>query len=181
MHTQLRGKKVISVIRDPRDTIVSYYHHKKSRDGEYNGSLDDFLRDEGVGFVRLLAFLNAQMSVSQNDEAAVLQVTYEEMHEDTQKVLQEVLYFLGIEEDETLVQEAIDYSHFDAVKNRERTGELENGRFGKGFDGTENSYKARKGKVGSYKEEMNQEQIVWCNTLMEAMLPKELQFYLESY
>lgn len=181
MKELVRSKRVISLVRDPRDTIVSYYHHKKSRDGAYDSTLSEFLRDSEYGFVRLLSYLNAQTTVVTENAAEAVTVHYEDMHTDPRSVMKAVSYFLHIEVQLELVDEAIAYTSFENVKKRERAGKLQNGRFGAGADGSENSYKARKGKIGSYQEEMTRDDIVWCNTLMDAMLPKELHFYLEDY
>jgi hypothetical protein len=48
--------KVIFLVRDPRDIIVSLYFHKRFRDGIYNQSLHDYIRNPIGGFNTLISF-----------------------------------------------------------------------------------------------------------------------------
>jgi hypothetical protein len=173
-------KRVVLLVRDPRDTILSYYHHTSKREGEYDGTLSEFIRDPHVGFARLLIYLNALMLDTEEFADDHVLVSYEQLHNEPEKAIKDVLSFLDITIDNKLMKEAIEFARFDNIKDMERSGKLDNGRFGEGTDGGEDSYKARKGKMGSYQEEMSDADIYFCNTLMNALLPDRLSHYNEK-
>ena len=50
------GKRVLLLIRDPRDTAVSFYFQATRRSHVYSGKLGDFLRDPRFGIERIIQF-----------------------------------------------------------------------------------------------------------------------------
>ena len=55
--TAFVDKRVVLLIRDPRDTVVSAYHQETKRvDQKYPGSISDFIRDPRMGIERIIEF-----------------------------------------------------------------------------------------------------------------------------
>ncbi|WP_143728052.1 sulfotransferase domain-containing protein, partial [Moorena bouillonii] len=55
---EYQDKRVILLVRDPRDAIVSSYYQKKKREKAYYGILTEFIREEKGSFATLIAFYN---------------------------------------------------------------------------------------------------------------------------
>lgn len=171
-----RSKKVILLVRDPRDVVVSYYNHCRFRDTTFEGSLSEFICHSKFGLMKVITFMNLWVENKDRQKDFMI-LSYEEMQADPEKGFERVLTFLGLPFDPVLVKASVAFSRFDNLKKLERAGELGSGRYGVGKSGTENSYKVRKGKVGSYKEEMSQEDKVLCDACIKLTLSEELVRY----
>ena len=53
-----KNKKVILLVRDLRDVMVSYYLHCSKRDNIYHKEISDFIRDRKFGIAKAVEFLN---------------------------------------------------------------------------------------------------------------------------
>lgn len=73
--------KVVFLIRDPRDVIVSLYFQKTKRVHQYTGSLSEFLYREQGSFNSLLHFYNI-WAKNRNVPEDFLLLRYEEIHAD---------------------------------------------------------------------------------------------------
>jgi len=145
MHDQ-HLPKVVYVIRDPRDTMVSYWHYRKFLSHDFNLPLADFLSsddhwpcdwDEHVA-----GWLLPQ------SHPHLLLVRYEEMHKDAAAVLRRVLEFAGVRQTAAKIEMAVEASRFENMRAAEE-------RFGViGKAGDESERFVRKGRVGSWQEEM---------------------------
>src|SRR5215510_3046374 len=143
--------KVVYVLRDPRDVMVSYYHYKRLTDASFCSSLQEFVMSDNhypgrwdkhvVGWL-----LNGQ-------HTPLCLVRYEEMHQDTQGILKRVLDFAGLSYTEADISRAVEASQFE----RMRAGEEKYGiphpdiltHTGERF--------VRRGKIGGYRDELNVE------------------------
>ena len=55
----LKSKKIIFLVRDPRDIVVSLFHGSRTRDLVYDGSdISVFIRDKNCGFPKIIKFMN---------------------------------------------------------------------------------------------------------------------------
>src|SRR5262245_22823539 len=109
--------KVVYVLRDPRDVMVSYYHYRRLTDASFCSSLQEFVMsdnhypcqwDEHVAGW-LLNGLNAHLCL----------VRYEEMHKDTPGVLKRVLDFAGLSYTEAGILRAVEASRFERMRSAE--------------------------------------------------------------
>ncbi len=53
-----KNKRIIFLTRDPRDILVSSWHHLKYRENIYREGLTEFIREELVGIDKVIAFMN---------------------------------------------------------------------------------------------------------------------------
>ena len=83
--------------------------------------------------------------------------------------LSKVLEFVSSEENNPEQLDRIyNFSKADNMRKLERNGKIEGMR---NFGNDNNSLKVRKAKIGSYKNEMNESDIAFCNHLMRFLPP----------
>lgn len=112
-------QKMIYTVRNPKDAVISRYHHFKNVHG-YSGSLTDMLDGYlagdtmfGSNFRHVEEFL-ALSKIKKN----LLIVQYEDMVTDMVKVVTQLNNFLGGPLKEADIETVADYVHFDKMKNR---------------------------------------------------------------
>lgn len=163
--------KVVFLMRDPRDVVVSYYLQASSpRKNEYSGDLKEFIRDPLCGFEKILAF-NRGWYKARSAFNGFFPVTYEQIKDDTHAKIREIVSFMGIPRiTDTLIENAVAQNNFSRMKKREASGELYR-RFGEMFaDGThsnEEFFKVRRGKIGGYRNYMDEEDQEYCARMIE--------------
>ncbi len=183
---EFRGRKVIFMVRDPRDVIVSYYFHKTRREkphtfwffqkrrrethGPFTGTISEFLRFDIGGFDTLLRYYNVWADSRELTEAFLL-VRYEDMHEDPERELRRVLDFLGLGEiTDDEAREAIAFASFDNMRKME-AGEATGSYKLKPADPSDaESFKVRKGKVGGYIDYLEPEDVDYLDRRMAETL-----------
>ncbi len=183
---KLAGKKVILLVRDPRDVIVSYYHHKSRRERDrdfwwfqgkrkqthsrFQGTLAEFLEVEIGGFDTLLRYYNVWEQVRRTP-AAFLLLRYEDMQADPAAQLRRVLDFVGLSAvSDAVVKEAVEYASFRNMQKIESGQEVKSFKLKAGDVNDPDSYKVRRGKVGGYRDELTPAQIVQLERKMAASL-----------
>jgi hypothetical protein len=159
-----RHRRVILLVRDPRDVIVSLYHQMSGRRGEDVGALDEFVDRPAGGFASLLAFYDAWAGAL-DVPAAVLVVRYEDLHADPVAQLRRVLAFLGVQDvDAATVDDAVAYGSFANMRRLEEAGTSASTRLRPVGD----AYKTRRGRVGGHRDELAPEQVARLDALMAA-------------
>jgi len=91
---------MVVLYRDPKDVLVSYYHHEVFRGPHprFQGDADAFVSDPVFGVGKLVAYYNA-VAASRRRSAAPTGVTrYEDLWSDPQQTLQRSLELIGIED-----------------------------------------------------------------------------------
>jgi hypothetical protein len=184
---KLAGKKVILMVRDPRDVIVSYYHHKSRREplrdfwwfqkkrkethSRFEGTLADFLAQDIGGFDTLLRYY-AIWEKARHTPGSFMLLRYEDMQTDPAGELRRVLDFSGLSQiTDAEVKEAVEYASFHNMRKIEAGEEVKSFKLKAGDVNDPNSYKVRRGKVGGYRDELTPAQIERLEAKMAAMLP----------
>ena len=151
-------KGIIHIVRNPLDVAVSFAHHSN------------------ITIEKSIKFLNNRKALSTNPKqlnpqlrqqllswsqhylswsstpAPYLQVTYEKLIEDTEKEFRKIILFIYNEVDVKKLKKAVKQSAFKELRKQEQTGNFkERAIQSKSF--------FRKGKSGSWKNEMSEEQI----------------------
>lgn len=159
----LKNKKIVLLVRDPRDEIVSLYHDHTKRNFWYKGDISSFIRDPDWGLKKVLNFMNLWAEEMSKRREDFLLIKYEDMKNDTKKELKKILNFLNIQTSEEIIDEAVKYGSFENMRKIELKGEIKDWRIKPVNPNDPNSFKTRKGKIGSHKEELNQEDIDHIN------------------
>jgi hypothetical protein len=167
------GKKVILLVRDPRDVAVSQYFQWKFRmrpakkflnDYPAHGedvSVFEFVMNRDAGLRRVVDFLNGwAREISQIRD--ILVVRYEDMRTDPERVLKEVVDFLGTPGSETQVKEAVAFAAYENMKKLEEKKAFASSgrRLVPGDRKNPDSFKVRRAKVGGYRDYFDDDQIM---------------------
>jgi hypothetical protein len=179
------GKRIILLVRDPRDVAVSQYFQWKFRMrpvkkvlNEYpphgaEVSVFDFVMGEGAGLAKVLDFLETWQRELPKTEASLI-VRYEDMRADPATALHRVLEFLGTPGTAEQIQEAVAYASYDNMKRLEQSKVfwLSGTRLRPGDRKNADSYKTRRGKVGGWRDYFDEPQIAAIDAkLRERPLP----------
>ncbi len=166
-HQFYKGKKVILLVRDLRDVMVSYYMHCTKRNDIYNGSISDFIKDEYFGIKKAVYFLNiwyAQRHIPKE----FLMVHYEDITRNPVNEFLKIIKFMNITVNLEFAKGAVDFASFENMKNLERSGKLElNGRFGSQKKDEEDAYKIRKGIAGGFVDYLDINDIQYINNYIK--------------
>lgn len=161
-------ERIILLLRDPRDTVVSWYHHSTKRLlPKYEGTISDFIRNPNYGIQRIVEFHVLWLGVAaQHRNVRVLR--YEDMHRDVAAVIAEALSFFGESRPTGTIQRAIVNNTFEELQRRERSNEFDpvyRARMGTPNPDDLNSLKFRRGVVGSYRYELSPADIAYCDSV----------------
>ncbi|MGD2070517.1 MAG: sulfotransferase domain-containing protein, partial [Gemmatimonadota bacterium] len=138
-HREFDGRRgrVVYVIRDPRDVLVSYHDYLKGRWSHEVPPLDTFVESERWGVPAWCRHVTSWAP------ARSRLVRYEELHEDTGGELRRLLDDLGLPVDDAAVERAVERSSFQSMKRIEHEHGLPP------REGADPSYRfMRKGAVG---------------------------------
>ena len=137
-------RRVIYLLRDGRDVMVSYYHHACTLFGpqEWNRFLD---HPPGLGEKW---HEHVEAWLANPHQAEVLIVRYEDLRRDTAAELRRICTFLGRDESPARLQEIVAAASFETMKAREKT---------LGWDHPHwpaDQPFVRRGAVGSFRDEL---------------------------
>lgn len=110
--------KVLYLVRDGRDVLVSYYHHyRKYRD--FKGTFSDYLQ-RGVRRVEWSTHVDDWVFKRDLDHNFCL-IRYEDMLEDPTRELTKVVAFTGLKVTPEQIAQAVEFSAFDNMRRIEDT------------------------------------------------------------
>lgn len=165
---QLRKKKkIILLLRDPRDVIVSLYLHLQKRGFKtgvsFDGSLSEMIRDSRLGIRTLLEIQNHWLEEWAHHEQCLIW-RYEDCRRDPLASFSRVLRFLdGRLVDNGLVEESVAFADFGNMRTMERRGEINRPMLRPGNPADLESYKVRRGVVGGYADYLTSDDIAYID------------------
>jgi hypothetical protein len=174
-----KGKKVIFLVRDPRDTIVSlYFQHTKrvfDKRGKplYKGkSISKFIREKRGSFDSILEFYNVWYKNRRIPKGFLL-VRYEDIfHGNKVKELKKILNFMGLNSiRESTIKKVVNEYTFEKMKKLEKENRFMEGRLKPGDKTDAESFKMRKGKVGGHKEHLSRADVKYLTSKIKKELP----------
>ncbi|MFQ5416125.1 MAG: sulfotransferase domain-containing protein [Myxococcota bacterium] len=158
--SRFSDKRVVLMVRDPRDVMVSSYFQATKRMRAYQGSISGFIRDECYGVRTVLAMYRGWQE-SQQVPVEFLLVRYEDLHADPGAALRRVLAVMGVGAcDDAVIESAVRHGEFGNMRVMERSGRFDRKlRPGDATDGE--SYKVRRGVVGGFADYLGAEDIAY--------------------
>ena len=167
-----RNRRILLLVRDPRDVAVSQYFQWKYRMSPHKRWLncyppkDDeltiwrFVAEHEAGLDRAIRFLDVWSEAASKLEAIEV-LRYEDMRTEPEAALHRVLRFLGADPDQAGVRDAVEYSRFDNMRQLEEELQVSarGRRLAPGERGKSDTYKVRRAKVGGWRDYFDEEQI----------------------
>jgi len=178
------GKRIVLLVRDPRDVAVSQFFQWQFRMRPNKKFINDypphgadigvweFVQDRDAGVPRIVDYFNgwARAIPELKD---VLIVRYEDMRADPAAVLASILEFTGTEVSAGQVQEAVDFAAYDNMKKMEQEKFFKGSgaRVKPGDKDNPQSFKVRKAKVGGYRDYFTDEQCAQLDAMVAGLDP----------
>jgi hypothetical protein len=179
-----KGKRIVLLVRDPRDVAVSQFFQWQYRmrpnkkfinDYPPHGadiSTWDFVLHEEAGVPHIVDYFNgwAQAIPELQD---VLIVRYEDMRTEPTEELSKILDFTGADASDEQVREAVEFAAFENMKKmeEERFFKGSGARVKPGDKNNPQSFKVRKAKVGGYRDYFTDEQCDQLAAMVEKLDP----------
>jgi sulfotransferase family protein len=156
-----REKRVILLVRDPRDVVVSMYFERTRRERAFAGNMNQFLHARRGSLDTILAYYNVWAS-QRAWPRSFLQVHYENLRDDTARELRRVLDFLGLHDvSDVDIESAVDFASFENMHAMESHDALGSGRLRPRDRRDPESFKTRRGKVGAHVDYLTDAEIAW--------------------
>jgi hypothetical protein len=165
------GKKIVLLVRDPRDTAVSQFFQWRYRMRPNKKFINkypphgadistwDFLLDQHSGVPRIVDYCNEWATAIQ-DAHDILLVRYEDMRENPKAVLDRILTFFGTRATDEQLCDAVEFASYDNMKKMEESNFFSGAgsRMRRSKQADPQSFKVRKAKVGGYRDHFTDEQ-----------------------
>jgi len=162
--------KVVYVARNPKDALVSYYHHHKlMRVQGFTGTFEDFFNLFLEDSLLQLPFMpHVREAWDKRDSAHMLFLFFEEMKADLRGVIKRVAEFLGKTLTEEQVEQLYEHLKFDNFKKNQYVNMDPMKEFG--VLAADKSF-IRKGKTGDWKNHFTDE----MDARMDAWMAERLR------
>jgi len=183
------GKKIVLLVRDPRDIAVSQFFQWKFRmrprkktinqypTGEGEVEIFDFVMRPQSGLKKIVDFMNLWA-----DEAGRIEelhvVRYEDLRRAPVETLGRLLEFIGTPGSAEQLADAVEFASVEKMRKLEakRTFWLSGSRMAPADRSNPNSYKVRRGKVGGYRNDIAPEKIARIDALVTERLDPRLGY-----
>jgi hypothetical protein len=139
-------RRVVYLLRDGRDAMVSYRHHLEAMEGHPLDFLN--LVTSGKGLFPCKWHEHVQQWLANPYHAEMVIVRYEELKGDALQQLRRILEFAGVQRDLSVLQRAFEKASFAAMQRREKRLGWDNAQWPK------DKPFIRRGAVGSFRDEM---------------------------
>lgn len=174
-----RGKRVVHLVRDVRDTLVSYYFQLAKRELLFAGEMSAFLRDPRFGAPKIITYYTKWFR-NRGVPRAFLAVSYEQMRAAPADALTRVLDFLGVADPGDVAPAAADYASFENMKKMESGGGFNRKMMQPGDAKDKESFKVRKGKVGGFREYLSEDDVAYVDEQIAALGDPACDWYKKA-
>jgi len=183
-------KKVVLLVRNPKDIAVSQYfqwqHRMRPAKKKLNNypphgadvSAFEFVMDPACGLPQIIDYLNLWAREAPKVKSLLI-VRYEDMREQPVETLARVMDFVGgSAARRDAVAEAVEYASVENMRKLEekQTFWFAGGRMKPGKKGDPNSYKVRRAKVGGYKDYFDEAQAAEIDELVRKRLSPDFGY-----
>jgi len=167
-----RERRVLLLVRDPRDISVSQYFQWAHRMSAHKKWINDypphgapltvwqFVAEHAAGLDRTLRFLDL-WAEARTRLPQIQVIRYEDLRVSPEVELRRALEFLGADPDPESIDDAVEYARFENMRQLEEQGgqvAASGRRLVPGRRGQADSYKVRRAKVGGWRDYFDEEQ-----------------------
>ncbi|KAL7640195.1 UNVERIFIED_CONTAM: hypothetical protein RMT77_009609 [Armadillidium vulgare] len=149
--------KVIYLARDPRDVVVSCYHFFQTSElTKATSTLDEYVDDFMDSIVISAYWEHVRLAWEKRNNSNLLFLFYEDLKENPNEQIKKIDQFIGTNRSQNQIENVANYTSFNSMKNKSKDNPPVS--FDKIFyddskKDKENNF-FRKGKVGSWKEDL---------------------------
>ncbi len=174
-------KRVVFLVRDPRDVMVSLFYEMTKRTKFYedwgfdtervkkdSDNVSQFIR----GSVGRLATLLAYWSIWDDQQGVARAFTlsrYEDLHENAESEFARLLTFMEVGVEAQHVRDAVEDCRFESMRKSEARGGFDSKTLQPADPDDPDSFKVRKGVVGGFAEEMSAEDVLWMDQQIDTL------------
>jgi hypothetical protein len=175
-YSYYRYRRIIFLVRDPRDAVVSKYFWSykkrlKKQNTEDQLELFDYINKKALDYY--ISFYNEWIQ-HQSEMMGFLVVRYEDLRQNTFAELQRIINFLGLKIPDEIISTSIEYASFNNMRKMEAQKQS------KALKPTDPQntklYKTRKGKVGGFQEELSRKEIAFIEKEINERLDPSLGY-----
>ena len=158
-----RDKAVVFLVRDPRDVLVSLYHHKRFRSRSFRGALEDYLRQPVGSIDTLIAYYDMWLA-NRDATRSFLLLRYEDLHAHPREELARVMRFLGVPSPSpAALDAAVRFASFSNMRAMEESGRAGSDRLRATERGEGRSFKTREGRVGGFLDHLGPAEVAYLD------------------
>lgn len=146
-------QRAICLVRDPRDVVLSEYAYQKAlglAGDDFDGYVTAFLRDGVNPFGTWTNHVRGWLDAAQKQPAQILVVRYEDLRQQTPKMLAKLMDFFGKKVDEAAILKAIENNSLERMQAKEKVAPQRASAKGKFI---------RSGSVKGWKEKLSVSQL----------------------
>lgn len=172
------GKRIIFLVRDPRDVCVSYFFQLKKRELSYerekfkNIDFSTFLRDGHFGIEFIVSYMNRWYKALETSGVVFRVYRYEDFVSQTRHAFITLLHDVG---EKTINQDAFNIALQNSTFSNMRTAEEKNSLSDERLQATDQedvaSFKTRKGIVGDFQNIATPEDKEFAESAMKKLSP----------
>ncbi len=166
------GRRVVLLVRDPRDVTVSQYFQWQHRMNPMKTRLNhfppkgteisvyDFVMNPVYGIVRCTDFMNLWGREAKQVQDLLI-VRYEDMRREPVKELTRIAEFIGEDANPEFIEEAVEFASVANMRKIESNNRfaLAGSRLKPGDKNNPDSYKVRRAKIGGYRDYFEDDEI----------------------
>lgn len=164
-----RNRKVVLLVRDLRDTLVSYYFYCRARKGVYTSDIGSFIRDPHFGAEKAIAFLNI-WAANRHVPKDFLLLRYEDIVADPAGQMRTLLAFLEIPVDPIILNASVEYASFNNMKKMEASGQAPIATLHTRPGHESEGYTVRRGQIGGFTSDLSEDDIAYLSELIDNSL-----------
>ncbi|XP_048257283.1 sulfotransferase 1A1-like [Haliotis rufescens] len=171
---KVKKPKIVHVIRNPKDAIVSYFvFMKKIGFSDYSGKWENYLRPATEGRFEYGSWFDHFKSweeVKNTTDIPILTLHYEDLKEDTFREAKKLCDFLGVERSDDFIRQVCEQCEFNSMKKIKATAKLTG------------KIAYRKGEVGDWKNWFTLAQNEWFDQFYAEQMkdcPVKVRFTLD--
>jgi hypothetical protein len=175
----LRDKVVVVMLRDPRDVLVSRFHHLHNRSAHYRRLADSnpSLERPPIGsFVlagrrleKLVGLINAFKALTDDVPQGHL-FQYEAIQAEPEAEIARLAEAIGCDLPHLHIRAAVEFARIDNLREREAEYFCRSDILRPAEPGTPNSFKVRRGKIGGFRDELSADEIAELDRRIDALL-----------
>ena len=173
---EMLAHPTVLIVRDPRDVVVSHYHHLRALDGalEPDVTLAEFIRGPW-GIRRVLRFMDMWAEHVRTGNRRLAVCTFEQLRQDAGSAFSAAMAFLGAPIDADALARAVEESTFDRLREQERSK-----RSDQRLSLDRDSFRFRQGTIGAHTHELSESDREYLETLVSRRLDPAFSSYLRA-